>query len=90
MSTTLYLLKRSPVLLLMPFAMYLFPMVFYVIIVLSIGKILHLLSKGYYFQHKYFLHGRKQKKIRRGELPGFTEKPGKAGMAVQKFVRKGR
>ncbi|MCC6326562.1 MAG: hypothetical protein DCC43_08055 [Candidatus Brocadia sp.] len=85
MSTTLYLLKRSPVLLLMPFAMYLFPMVFYVIIVLSIGKILHLLSKGYYFQHKYFLHGRKQKKIRRGGIARFHGETGESRYGCTKI-----
>lgn len=74
MSTTLYLLKRSPVLFLMPFAMYLLPMVFYVIIVLIIGKILHLFSSAYYFRCKYFLHRKSKEKIPRRSTARFYVK----------------
>jgi len=82
MSTTLYLLKRSPVLFLMPFAMYLFPMAFYVIIVLSIGNILHLLGRAYYFRYKYFLREKSKKRYHGGVLPGFMRKHGKICIAV--------
>ncbi|HQU32406.1 MAG: hypothetical protein HRU72_04540 [Planctomycetia bacterium] len=74
MSTTLYLLKRSPVLFLMPFAIYLFPMAFYVIIVLSIGNILHLFGRAYYFRYKYFLCGKSKEEIPRRSIARFYAK----------------
>lgn len=74
MSTALYLLKRSTVLFLVPFAIYLFPTVLYVIIVLSIGKILHLFSSSYDFRCKYFFHGKSKEKIPQRNIARFYVK----------------
>lgn len=74
MSTAPYLLKRSSVFFLIPFGIYLLPTFFYVIIVLSIGKIMHLVSKGYYFRYKHFLHSKNKEKIPRRGITRFKAK----------------
>lgn len=90
MSTALSLVKRLSVLFLMPCAFYLLPTILYVLIVLSIGKIMHLLSKGYYFQHKYFLHDWNKEKIPRRGIAGLQTKTGRKMQRYGKFVRGGR
>lgn len=54
MLTTFSLLKRLTVLFLLPCAIFLLPTFFYVIIVLSVGKIMHLCSRVYCFRYKIF------------------------------------
>ncbi|MBC6934130.1 MAG: hypothetical protein DYG83_18070 [Candidatus Brocadia sp. AMX2] len=52
MLAALSLLKRFAVLILVPFAIFLLPSFLYVIIVLSLGKILYLFNCIYYFRYK--------------------------------------
>ena len=54
MLTTFSLLKRLTVLFLVPCAIFLLPAFLYVIIVLSVGKIMHLCNKVYCFRYKIF------------------------------------
>lgn len=63
------------VLFLVPVAVFLLPTFLYVIIVLCLGRIMHLFSKAYYFCYKNFLYRKNKEKIpRRGASPGFTRK----------------
>ncbi len=54
MTTSLSLLKRFMVLFLISFTIFLLPTFLYVIIILSVRKILQLCSRAYYFRYKIY------------------------------------